>query len=343
MTQILIDYPGNIKASNMAHSTSQQAVELPRYRGHKSKPDDADQPVERYQSFDSTFVNEIPDTPNPTDFKDCPDLTTTQSLLDKPIIRKLIFRRHWFHTDMTIYTAHDTSTTNKSSPEIEASTTSSSGLTTNTSTPDPRKEAEETPIYHLATYEFNLSKPDIIMYAGSRPDPASILAVAHFRWSRNARMGFGADALDPDTNPNGVVWEELKNTSNYLLHSTYTFSVPTSLPSASTTSTFPSPPSSSTPSTRRNFRLQRTSSPSAGVTGWTGWLSYRNYLLIDMDAHETVGVFLADNWRSLTKKGELRLFKALGKEVEVGVVLALGCVSEKATRRERHGKGGDGG
>ena len=56
--------------------------------------------------------------------------------------------------------------------------------------------------------------------------------------------------------------------------------------------------------------------------------------------------FLADNLRSLTKKGELRLFKSLGKEVEIGVVLAFGIVSEKATRRERkyrHGHGGGGG
>ena len=74
-------------------------------------------------------------------------------------------------------------------------------------------------------------------------------------------------------------------------------------------------------------------------------MSCRNYRLIDMEAHETVGVFLADNLRSLTKKGELRLFKSLGKEVEVGVVLVFGTVSEKATRRERkyRYRGGGGG
>lgn len=74
-------------------------------------------------------------------------------------------------------------------------------------------------------------------------------------------------------------------------------------------------------------------------------MSCRNYRLIDMEAHETMAVFLADNLRSLTKKGELRLFKSLGKEVEIGVVLAFGIVSEKATRRERkyrHGHGGGG-
>lgn len=337
MTQILVDNPPHLLKGDMAHSTaSQQAVELPRYRGRKSNAQATGEPAERYESFDSTysstFANEIPGSPDSTDLRYSAELTTTTSLLDKPVIRKLVFRRHWFHTDMTIYTAHLNS---NPTPELLSSTISP---------PTPTPEAE-TPVYHLETTLISLVKPDITMYAGPKPDAAHVLAVAHFRWSRNARLGFGADAVDPDSNPNGVVWEELRNTSSYLLHYSYEFSVPTTLPSSKTPVLSHSTPSHLQTQTplRRTFKLLRTHSPTHHVAGWTGSLSYRNYLLIDLDAHETIGVFLADNLRSLTKKGELRLFKALGKEVEVGVVLALGVVSEKGTRRERAGKGGGGG
>ena len=296
-------------------------MELPRYRGRKSNASDkaskntSEEEVTRYESFDSSFANEIDDNKLGTSTT----LTTTASLLEKPVVRRLVFRRHWFHSDMTVYSAHPSPIpppSSGSSPEIHAASASSSS-------PKPLQAADaETPAYHLATYEFNFYKPDIIMYAGGKPDPAHVLAVSNFRWSRNARMGFGGNCLDdkaPDT-----TWEELRNTSSYLLHHTYDFSL-------------------STPQGARHFRLQRTHAEADGVQGWAGWLSGRNYNLVDMEAHETVGVFLADNLRSLTKKGELRLFRSLGKEVEIGVVLALGSVSEKATRRERHSKHGGGG
>ena len=331
MAQLLLPNTFN----DMAHSTSlsttssqyiSEVIELPRYRRNKSKALESDTKlsartnVQRYDSFDSSYSHSIPESTDPqhTDTK-----ASTTSLLTKPVVRKLVFRRHWFHTDMTVCSV-DLSAQASPSP-IQFSNTLSP------STPNEPTPEHETPVYHLQTSEFSFKNPDIIMYSGSHQDPAHVLATSSFRWSRNARMAFGSDALD-DKSPN-VTWEEMRNTSNYCLHSTYEFRVPATSESAS-----------------HRFRLQRTHSPQDGVTGFAGRWSYRNYLLISLDTHEptgegeTVGVFLADNLRSLTKKGELRLFKHLSKEVEVGVVLALGSVSEKHTRRERksrhHGSGG---
>ena len=332
MTQLLLPKSVNTMAHSTSFSTTSapyvsEVIELPRYRRNKSKALESDTKlstitnVQRYDSFDSSYSHSVPES---TDLQQTDTKASTTSLLSKPIVRKLVFRRHWFHTDMTICSV-DLSAQASPSP-IEFSN----------NLPASPPEAE-TPMYHLQTSEFSFKNPDIIMYSGSKQDPAQVLAISSFRWSRNARMAFGSDALD-DKSPN-VSWEEMRNTSNYCLHSTYEFSVPANTP----TSTASGP-------TSQRFRLQRTHSPQDGVTGFAGRWSYRNYLLISLDTHEptgegeTVGVFLADNLRSLTKKGELRLFKHLSKEVEVGVVLALGSVSEKHTRRERksrhHGGGG---
>ena len=302
----------------MAYSTSHSdgVIELPRYRGRKniieqeSKPTAAVQD-ERYDSFDSTFRNEIDDHDNkvPT----ATELTTTQSLLEKPVVRRLVFRRHWFHSDMTVYSIQPAQPPSPSLPQTPEIPTPNASETTES----------ETPIYHLATYEFNLLQPDIIMYTGALPSPSQVLALAHFRWTRNAKLAFGPSVLDP-TSPT-TSWELLRNTSSYLRHHTYDFFMRTSQ------------------GVQRHFRLTRTRAEDDGVSGWSGWLSGRNYRIVDVEAHETVGVFLADNLRSLTRKGEVRFFRKLEGEVEVGVVLAVGVVSEKATRRERHSKHGGGG
>jgi hypothetical protein len=359
MTQVLLP---NMMAFSTSYQPDAAAIELPRYRARKSDASQHDAKtllttdVQRHDSFDSTLSGD--DKPT---YCSSSDLQPTQSLLDKPVVRKLVFRRHWFHSDMTVYSAHPTRTAPSPVPvQGEASDIGADAEETTlrfenaiktpafTQTPAPEIQVSrqnhipqtaaetETPIYHLATSEINPYRPDITMYAGPSPSPTHVLATAHFRWSRNARLAFGADALDTNAITSAsanLTWEELKNTSSWLLHHTYEFSI--SDPSSS----------ASTSDGRRHFRLTRTRAASNGVEGWTGYLSNRNYLLIDLEAHETVGVFLADNLRSLTRKGELRLFRALGKEVEVAVVLAVGVVSEKATRRERkrHNSGGGGG
>lgn len=88
------------------------------------------------------------------------------------------------------------------------------------------------------------------------------------------------------------------------------------------------------------MRWVRTHDAADGVDGWGGWMSLRNYRLVDLHGGAVVAVFLADNLRSLTKKGELRFFESVAKEVEVAVVLSMCVISEKATRRGRLQKSG---
>ena len=130
-------------------------------------------------------------------------------------------------------------------------------------------------------------------------------------------MGFGSNCLDETAAD--TQWEDLKNTSNWLAHYQYEFAVP----------------SSSTHGCTRRFRWLRTHKQDDGVEGWAGYLSLRNFRLIDLETDQDIGVFLADNLRSLTKKGELRLFEPLTKEVELAVVLSMCTMSEKSTRRGR--------
>ena len=135
-------------------------------------------------------------------------------------------------------------------------------------------------------------------------------------------MGFGSRCLDDGAAD--TEWEDMKNTSNWLAHYQYDFTIP----------------SASSSGERGRFRWLRTHKQDDGVKGWGGYLSLRNYKLLDLERDEVIGVFLADNLRSLTKKGELRLFVPLSKEAEVTVVLSMCSISQKATRRGRIEKNG---
>lgn len=209
--------------------------------------------------------------------------------------------------------------------------------------------------YHASTHEWNLTLPDIQLYASSSSHPSNpkqtLLAAAHFRFSRHARLGFlttpspshnaaGLQSLNgKDAHDGDVQWEWCRNTSTkWVGYWRYDFAVPNGGGGSG-------PP--------RRFRLLRTRREEDGVVGWLGWASFRNYRLLDRDScsgesgqegeGKEVGVFLSDDLRSLTKVGELRLYEELEEGVLRGVVLALAVVSEKATRRCRRRGGGAGG
>jgi hypothetical protein len=276
-------------ASSIAFSND---IELPRYRGSNtdnrvSCPKERETLVQYNSISSSTSANTMDESTTSV------PATEISTIPPRPITKILTFHRSIFHTDITIH--------NKSA-----------------------KNAAEIPIYHAATSEWNFSRPDVVLHAGS-DSTGSVLGVAYFRWSRNARMGMG----DPVMNESGVVWEELRNTSAYYTHGKYEFEY--------------EEPSSINGVRRRQFMWQRTHAAEDGVEGWSGWLSWRNYKLVDMQSMDMIGVFLANDLSSLTKKGELRMFSHVSKELEMVIVLSMACISEKATRRGRYQRNGNGG
>ncbi|KPI44388.1 uncharacterized protein AB675_8497 [Cyphellophora attinorum] len=293
-------------------STATEGFELPRWRG-RGKQSNATHNIIRQPSVE-TQESPIPQfSPAPKS-----DRTTTMTTGIAPSRTRhaVFFTRSILFSDLTI-----------------------------TSTTDPSIR------YHASTHEWNFTLPDIILYASTTSSQkATLLAAAHFRFSRHARMGFlaspaasndmGLSALNGKDAHDGLVsWEECRNVSGFCGYWMYDFTVPC-------------PPTALHPTGRRKLRLSRTRKEVDGVRGWLGWASFRNYRILDRERIEEsgaencesdVGVFLSDDLRSLTKVGELRLYEDLGEEVIRGIVMALAIVLEKATRRARRRGGGGGG
>ncbi|ETN44157.1 uncharacterized protein HMPREF1541_10707 [Cyphellophora europaea CBS 101466] len=233
-------------------STGAENIELPRWRGHGAKPSEntlvtAEESIYdndkllRYSSLCST------DAPTTTSSSSPPRTPTTT--LDRPIVRTLLFTRTILWSDLTISLLPSSPTPNPT-----------------TSPPPPPQ-----PLYHASTHELNLTLPDIILYASTPTHPKfTVLAAAHFRFSRDARLGFGfgadlAKLNGKDTHDGDVCWESCRNTSTWLRHYQYDFAVPAEGDGGRGRGG------------RRHFRLERTRAAEDGVQGWLGWASFRNY------------------------------------------------------------------
>ncbi|KIW99351.1 uncharacterized protein Z518_11339 [Rhinocladiella mackenziei CBS 650.93] len=203
----------------------------------------------------------------------------------QPALKTLVFRRKPLRTDMAIWNA---------------------------------SHPVESPAYFAVTTEWKANTPDVRLHGG--PDMSGpLLGVAHFRHSRHVKLGLG----DPINDPNGVVWEEMKNISKWLTKSKYVFEFTESCNWDVNAADGPR---------RRHFMWQRTNDPADGVEGIAGKLSLRNYRLTDQDTGQVVAVFLANNLNSVKKKGELRIFEKLGASLEIVVVLTCASISEKMSR-----------
>ncbi|ETN44040.1 uncharacterized protein HMPREF1541_10905 [Cyphellophora europaea CBS 101466] len=183
-----------------ASSTAIEGIELPRWRGQSRSSsslrtsslfDDAQTEASSLYSRSATL------TPATTTESAC---FGSISLHDLQPIRTLLFSRSVLWSDPTISLA--------------------SGL------PD----VQDTPLYHASTHELKVWLPDVISYRSTPTVPkAFIIAAAHFRFSRNARLAFGNNLKKlngADTHNGDVAWELLKNTSTFLCHYQYDFIVP---------------------------------------------------------------------------------------------------------------------
>ena len=194
----------------------------------------------------------------------------------------------------------------------------------------------KTPIYLASVSEYTSNKPDVTLHdiCGLEKEDtnAPVIAVAHFRWSRDIKLGLG----DPLNNPNGMIWEEMRNSSKFYTHTKYQFEFASA---GSNLSTFPVPSSyATTPfittSTRRTYCWQRTNSTLDGVSAWAK-ASLGNYKLIDLARSETIAVFLSNGAKSWKKAGKLRIKDDVDKKLEIIIVLGAASLAEKLRRRTK--------
>ena len=95
------------------------------------------------------------------------------TILSRPVVKTLVFRRRLFHSDMSIW--HN-------------------------------GEGFEVQEYCVACSQWKKNTPDVTLYAGQDYN-GPIVGVAHFRSSRNVNIGVGNPLFDPK----GVVWEKMRN------------------------------------------------------------------------------------------------------------------------------------
>lgn len=156
-----------------------------------------------------------------------------------------------------------------------------------------------------------LSSPDLALHQGVDKH-APVVAVAHFRLSRDLKLGIG----NPEEGDKDMVWEKMENISKGLGHSKYRVEMTIN-------------------DGRRSFLWQRTRDRADGVQGAGKWINW-NYRLVEESTGEVVAVYLENFLKSWKKKGKLQLKADLGKQWELMVLLGSLGLCEKASRRARY-------
>lgn len=189
------------------------------------------------------------------------------------------------------------------------------------------------PTYFAVSSEFS-RQPDIVLHAEDKN--GSRMAIAHFRFSRHIRMGFGSETLVDEE----FVWEEMKNTSTWLGHWRYEFEY--NIPPDQGDFSWDVGPNAGR--VRKKFVWLRTRDEIDGVKGMVethvGW---RNYKLVEQDSGRVLAVMLMSMFTGCSYKGAINLHEDLSKEMEVMVIMTAICICDKGERRIRHYACGGGG
>jgi len=163
-------------------------------------------------------------------------------------------------------------------------------------------------IYFSETHDWS-SAPDVVLHQGVDKQ-APIIAVAHFRYSQDLKLGLG----DSDASEKDMIWEDLKNATTWRLgHSKYRFEMTIN-------------------HERRSFLWQRTRDAADGVHG-VDKMGDANYRLVDEGTGEVLAVYLDNGFKSWRKTGKLQFKGDLGKGWELMVLIGCLGLCEKGRRR----------
>lgn len=160
-------------------------------------------------------------------------------------------------------------------------------------------EKYNAPKYYVEFSRYTPGKPDVTLHAGGE-DTGNVLGVCKLP---ELTKGFAIGLGDPGVN-NGdkMLWEDVDFKGTWLTDPQYGWIM--------------APDSGSD---RRSFRWKRE--------------SYLNWKLVDEGVGETRATFQSNGLKSWSKMGKMKISGDLGRELEIGAVLVMSGIFQKARKR----------